>query len=198
MKKLILIILLAFVPSTSVFSYKILYAEQFYKLYHRHFYQYPEDYLENIYYLEEALRSDFANPLNALAIIKNKSDWERYRNLFRMHVSLKLTDLYLGLGSKYDKRNRYFFNAPWQRENIKSLEIAKESYEYAKVYWEEALKWNEKIKHSWVCLEEVQNWEDESFRIREKELDYNAIIDRHLTRLDKVLDEFLKMDSSTY
>ena len=100
MKKIILIFILAAVPSTSVFSYKILYAEQFYKLYHRHFYQYPEDYLENIYYLEEALRSDFANPLNALAIIKNKSDWERYRNPFRMHVSLKLPDLYIGPGSK--------------------------------------------------------------------------------------------------
>ncbi len=85
-----------FVITDSVHSYKILYAEQFYKLYHAHFYQYPEDYLENIYWLEQSLQSDFANPLNALAKIENKTQWRRYMNLFRMHVSLKLTELYLG------------------------------------------------------------------------------------------------------
>ena len=185
-------------PSGSVFAYKLLYAEQFYKLYHRHFYQYPEDYLENIYYLEQALRSDFSNPLNAMAVIRNKTEWERYRNLFRMHVSIKLTELYIGLGSKYDMMNAYFYNAPWQRENIESLKIARQSYEYARIYWNEALKWNMEIKKSWICLEEIQNWEDESFRINEKKLDYDSIINRHILRLDNVMKEFMEMDADTY
>jgi hypothetical protein len=42
---------------------RLLFAEQYYKLYHRHFYQYPDDAEENIYYLEQALNSDFVNPL---------------------------------------------------------------------------------------------------------------------------------------
>jgi len=196
--KIFFIFLLLILPFGSLYSYKILYAEQFYKLYHRHFYQYPEDYLENIYYLERALRSDFCNPLNALAVIKNKEEWARYRNLFRMHVSLKLVESYLGLGSKYDKMHAYFYNAPWQRENIRSLEIARESYEYAKVYWAEVLKWNAQVKKSWVCFEEIQAWEDESYRIREGLLDYNAIINRHLARVDRVLNDFRNMDENTY
>ena len=189
---------LLILPLGPLYSYKILYAEQFYKLYHRHFYHYPEDYLENIYYLERALKSDFCNPLNALAVINTKEEWARYRNLFKMHVSLKLVESYLGLGSKFDKMNAYFYNAPWQRENIRSLEIAREHYEFAKVYWAETLKWNALVKKSWTCLEEIQAWEDESYRIREKLLDYNVIINKHITRVDRVLNEFRNMDENTY
>jgi hypothetical protein len=60
------------------YSYKILYAEQFYRLFHLHYYQYPERTAENISYLERALRSDFANPLYALARIPDAKHWERY------------------------------------------------------------------------------------------------------------------------
>lgn len=179
-------------------SYKILYAEQFYRLYHAHFYQYPEDYLENIYWLEQSLRSDFANPLNALARIDNKTEWRRYMNLFRMHVSLKLTELYLGLGSKYDKMDAYFYNYPWKRENLKSLQTAEESYRFARVYWNEAVKWQKKLEKSWTVLEDIQKWEDEAFRIEEKTLDYDDIIDSHLKRLQSVRDKFLNMDNTEY
>ena len=187
-----------FVVTDSGRSYKILYAEQFYKLYHAHFYQYPEDYLENIYYLEQSMRSDFANPLNALARIENKKEWRRYMNLFRMHVSLKLTELYLGLGSKYDKMNAYFHNYPWKRENLKSLDVAEESYEFARVYWKETLKWQGKVEKSWTVLEEIQKWEDEAYRIEEKSLDYDDIIDSHLERLRAVREKFQAMDENTY
>ena len=194
----LLIIFNFLIITDSAESYKILYAEQFYRLYHAHFYQYPEDYLENIYWLEQSLRSDFANPLNALAKIDNKNEWKRYMNLFRMHASLKLTELYLGLGSKYDKMDAYFYNYPWKRENLKSLEIAEESYSFARVYWNEAVKWQKKVEKSWTVLEEIQKWEDEAFRIEEKTLDYDDIIDAQLERLQKVKDEFLKMDENTY
>lgn len=196
--KFIFLLLLIAVSTTNISAYKILYAEQYYRLFHLHLYQYPEDYLENIYYLEQALKADFCNPLNALAVIENKKDWERYKNLFRMHTNLLITKLYLGLGSKYDKRHAYFYNAPWQQRTLKSLEIARQTYEYAKVYWEETLKWNEKIGQSWVVLEEVQKWEDESYRIREGLLDYNVIIDKQLARVESVTKAFREMDENTY
>ena len=191
-------IILLFIQADNAYSYKILYAEQYYRLYHRHFYQYPNDYLENIHYLEQALRSDFANPLNALSIIKNEQEWERYRNLFRMHVSLKLAELYIGLAGKYDRMEAYFYNAPWKRENLKSLAIAEESYEFARVYWNEAVKWSCEVPFSWTCLEDIQNWEDEAYRIRENKLDYDYIIDRHLTRLAGIKQYFTDMDENTY
>ena len=186
------------IVTDSAESYKILYAEQFYRLYHAHFYQYPEDYLENIYWLEQSLKSDFANPLNALARIDNKTEWRRYMNLFRMHASLKLTELYLGLGSKYDKMDAYFYNYPWKRENLESINIAEESYNFARIYWEEAVKWQKKIEKSWTVLEEVQKWEDEAFRIEAKTLDYDDIIDSHLERLQAVREKFQEMDENTY
>lgn len=196
---LLLLIAVLFVFATiPLYAYKILYAEQYYRLYNIHLYQYPEDYLENIYYLEQALKADFCNPLNALAVIENKKDWERYKNLFRVHTNLQLTRLYLGLGSKYDKRHAYFYNAPWQQRTLKSLEIARQTYEYAKIYWKEALKWNEKIEQSWVILEEVQKWEDESYRIREGLLDYNVIIDKQLARVESVTKAFREMNENTY
>ncbi len=194
----VIILPVLFIYTDKAYSYKILYAEQFYRLYHSHFYQYPEDYLENIYYLEQALRSDFANPLNALARIENKTEWKRYMNLFRMHVSLKLTELYLGLGSKYDKMEAYFYNYPWKRENLKSLDIAEESYRFARVYWNETLKWQKTVEKSWTVLEEIQKWEDESFRIEEKKLDYDDIIDSHLERLQSVREKFKSMDNTAY
>jgi hypothetical protein len=179
-------------------SYKILYAEQFYRLFHYNFYQYPEDLQENIFYLEEALKADFCNPLNALAKIENRQEWERYRNLFKMHVNVKLVELYLRLGSKYDKQVAYFFNEPWKEENIKSLEKAERIYNMAFYYWDEAKRWASRIGHSYVTLEEIQYWEDQNYRIWQGELDYSGIIQSHLDRLREVKQTFEEMDENTY
>ncbi|MBN1698536.1 MAG: hypothetical protein JW881_13560 [Spirochaetales bacterium] len=181
------------------YSYRILYAEQYYRLYHIHFYQYPDDCLENINYLEHALAADFCNPLYALARIENKQEWERYRCLFKMHVNLKLTQLYLTLASGYDKRIAYFYNAPWKEQNLKSLAIAEKLYRTAITYWNEARQWSSRLTRIFrYNLEEIQNWEDEHYRIQTKELDYDDIIQSHLKRLAAVRSRFEHMDDSTY
>lgn len=191
-----LFLLLLTVPA--LYSYNILYAEQYYRLYHDQLHRYPEDTLENIYYLERALHADFCNPLNALAVIEDKQEWRRYRHLFRVHVNVKLVELYLTLGSKYDKMNAYFYNYPWKAENLKSLEKAERIYKMAFYYWEEAIKWSKRIPPSYINLEEIQNWEDENYRIQTGELDYRDIINSHLDRLQEVRRAFEEMDESTY
>lgn len=198
MKRLLFAFFFVSVSLSSLQAYNVLYAEQFYRLYHDHFHRYPEDSLENIFYLEKALGSDFANPLNALAVIENPKEWERYRYLFYMHVNLKLTELYLSLGAKYDKRHAYFYNYPWKQENLKSLDKAERIYSMARYYWNEALGWSKKIPPSFITLEEIQYWEDENYRIRTKDLDYGMIIDSQLERLESVRSDFLEMDESTY
>jgi len=190
--------LLLIISSSGLYSYNVLYAEQYYRLYHDHFHRYPEDTLENIFYLEQALKSDFCNPLNALAEIENETEWERYRHLFYMHVNLKLTELYLTLGSKYDKMEAYFYNYPWKDENLKSLEKAERIYNMSSYYWDEAVSWSKKIRFSFHCIEDIQFWEDENYRIRSGDLNYDRIIDSHLTRLNNVRQKFLEMDDSTY
>jgi hypothetical protein len=179
-------------------AYRILYAEQYYRLYHLHFTQYPDDTMENIYYLEEALKADFANPLYALARIENKQEWARYRSLFVMHLRLRLVDLYLTLGSKYDKMVAYFYNAPWREENLQSLDTAEEVYRTALLYWHQAAEEARKIPRFARQLEEIQYWEDERQRIQDGELDYQDIIGAHLARLQRVREEFLRMDADTY
>ncbi len=61
-------------------AWRILYAEQYYKLYSLPLHQYPDNTMENISYLELALKADFCNPLYALARIDNPREWERYRD----------------------------------------------------------------------------------------------------------------------
>ncbi|TFG64171.1 MAG: hypothetical protein E4H36_03715 [Spirochaetales bacterium] len=194
----LLLVLVTVFSSAQAWAYKILYAEQYYRLYHKHLYQYPEDISEAIYYLELALKADFANPLNALAVIGTRVEWERYRQLFKVHVNLKLTENYLKLGSKYDKMYAYFFNKPWKETNLKSLEKAERIYNMAYYYWTEARGTAESIAPSYIHLDEIQFWEDELFRMKNGDLDYEEIIDAQLSRLKKVRALFEAMDDTTY
>lgn len=189
------------IPLGSIWAYKITFAEQFYKLYHQHFYYYPEDSAENLYYLNMALHSDFANPLNALAVIDDEKEWEKYRYLFYMHVNLRIVDTYIKLASKYDKFEAKFFNYPWKYVNLESLEQAESFYNQALYYWTKAKEWSEQaseIRFRWMYLEEISYWEDENARIQEGDLDYREIIEHHLERLAEVRQAFEQMDESTY
>ncbi len=199
MKKALSLALLLLVPLSSASGWRILYKEQYYKLYHEQLHHYPEDTTESMYYLEQAVKADFANPLYALARINNPTDWERYRNLFMMHVNLKLVSLTLTLGAKFDKMVAYFYNAPWKAQNLDSLKTAENVYNSAYGYWNEAKSWSDK---AWslrgVHLEQIQDWEDENARIVNGDLDYAAVISEQLARLARVRDAFQKMDQSTY
>lgn len=181
--------------------YYVQYKEQYYRLYHLHYIQYPDDTMENIYWLEKALKADFANPLYALALIENEVQWEKYRYLFMMHANLKLIEQYLLLGSKWDKRVAYFYNAPWKEQNLESLKTAETSYRAALVYWKDAKDWADKAldkKFRFINLERVQAWEDEAARIEEDSLNYERIIGRELDRLQKVREKFEAMNENTY
>jgi len=182
-------------------AWKIQYAEQFYELYHQHMYRYPEDGAENIWYLSMALRSPFANPLNALAVIENEIEWEKYRNLFVMHTYLKLVDEYLSMAAKYDKFNAYFFNYPWKSANLDSMRTAEQYYKLALECWELALSYSDVVREPrfrWIHLDEITFWEDEAYRIETGDLDYRDIIESHLARLDRTQREFENMDYETY
>lgn len=183
----------------SVSAYPVYFKEQFYKLYHTHYIQYPDDTIENIYWLEQAQKADFCNPLYALAEIADERHWERYRYLFNMHVELKMIEQHLRLGSKFDKQVAYFFNAPWKRENLESLAVAETAYKAAAAYWKTAKEWAAKANAiRWMHLSDVQFWEDEAYRIAEGELDYGRIIERELARLANVRAAFEAMDEAGY
>jgi hypothetical protein len=182
-------------------AYYVQYKEQYYRLYHLHYIQYPDDIMENIYWLEQAMKADFANPLYALALIENETQWEKYRYLFNMHVNLKLIEQYLFLGNKWNKRRAYFYNAPWREQNLESLETAETCYRTALYYWGEAQGWAEKAldgRFRFINLQKVQFWEDEAGRMENGELDYERIISRELALLQQVREQFQAMDEHTY
>ncbi|GHV21622.1 hypothetical protein FACS189494_07260 [Spirochaetia bacterium] len=187
-------------------AYLVRYKEQYYKLYHLHLIQYPDDTMENIYWLEKALAADFCNPLYANALIENEVQWEKYRYLFMMHINLKLIEQYIFLGNKWNKRNAYFYNAPWKEQNLDSLKTAETCYRTALYYWQNAKgqgakDWAAKLddkRFRFMNLKRVQNWEDEAFRIGEGSLDYEKILKRELTLLQSVRERFEAMDRNTY
>lgn len=196
--RLLLVVVFVAVSGTS-FAYRLIYKEQLYELNHQQLYMRPEDYAENIIWLEMALRADFANPLYALAEITTEREWEYYRDLFWMHLNLHLVNQYLGWASDYMKFDAYFYNAPWKEDNLASLERVDALFSYAKYYWEQAVEWSDQAaSFSWLYLEEIQGWEDQSYRIQTGDLDYGAIIGRHEERLAEVRAEFEQMDETTY
>jgi hypothetical protein len=177
-------------------AYYVTYKEQYYRLYHLHYIQYPDDSMENIYWLEQAMKADFCNPLYALALIENETQWEKYRYLFNMHINLKLIEQYLFLGNKWNKRNAYFYNAPWKNQNLESLETAETCYRTALYYWDAAVEWAEKVREKrfyFMNLERVQFWEDEALRIENGQLNYKKTINRELASLQKVREQFQAM-----
>ena len=183
------------------FGYRVLYAEQLYELYHLHLHQYPDYTMENIVWLQQALKADFANPLNALAVVETQEEWSYYRSLFRMHVNVLLAQLHMTLGSKFDKRRAYFFNASWAWANLESLEHAADAYETARAYWVEALHWSDEagqLRRPGLDLPRIQNWADQNYLIETGEFDYDEIIDENLERLREVRQAFLEMDETTY
>ena len=199
MKRLVALAILLFLLFAPLAGYPVYFKEQYYRLYHLHYIQYPDDTIENIYWLELARDADFCNPLYALARIPDQRHWEKYRYLMNMHIELKLIEQHLYLGAKFDKQVAYFYNAPWKRENLESLAIAETAYRAALAYWNTARDWALKAEAiRWLELPEVQNWADDAFRIAGGELDYAHIIERQLERLARVRADFEAMDANSY
>jgi hypothetical protein len=198
-RRLVPVLIFLLCSAIGAAAYPVYYKEQFYRLYHIHYIEYPDDAIENIYWLERAKKADFCNPLYALAKIEDKRHWERYRYLLDMHLDLKLIEQHLALGSKFDKRVAYFFNAPWKDQNLASLMTAETAYKTALGYWDDAKDLAKKAMNMrWVMLDDAEDWTGEAFRIDQGELDYAQIIGNQLTRLHKVRADFEKMDASTY
>ena len=190
-KFLIMILLLAVTGIQSVSAYMVKYKEDWYRLYHVHYQQYPDDCIENIYWLEKAAQADFCNPLYADAKIETEKQWEKYRYLFQ----------HLRLGRTYDKKALYFYDAPWKDEYLRNVEKALTCYNAGLYYWKEAQLWAEKAnarEYTFLFITELQNWEDERERIKTGSLDYDKMLRREISRLENIRDELIAMDAKSY
>ena len=191
-KLLVLFIAISFFKSSAADAYMVKYKEDYYKLYHITYKQNPNACIENIYWLEKAVRADFCNPLYAKAKITNENEYEKYRYLFMMHLNLKLIEQHIRLGRNYDKKAFYFYDCPWKDEYLSNLKKTKAAYEAGYYYWQEACLWAEKAnigKFKFLIIQELQNWEDERERIYTGELNYRTTLDRELKRVNSIIAE---------
>ncbi|MCL2190457.1 MAG: hypothetical protein FWB79_00525 [Treponema sp.] len=177
-------------------AYTVTFKEQFYRLFHMHLTRDPDNFIENIFWLERALAADFANPLHALALIETEIQWELYRYLFMMHLNVKMVEQYLFLGNMWNKRRAFFFNAPWRDQNLESLEIAEKTFRAAMYYWEAAQRWAALARDRrfrFVELPRVQFWVDSAYRIETGDLNYGRTIRRELANIQRVREQFRAM-----
>ena len=190
--KIIFSVFIFTLPLSSASAYMVKYKEDWYNLYHVQYQQTTDDCIENIYWLEKAAQADFCNPQFVDFKIENEKQWEKYRNLFQMHINLKLIEQHLRLGRIYDKKTICFYDSPWKEEYQRNLEKALSCYKSGLYYWQEAKVWYEKANASsfnFIFITARQEWEDERERIFSGELDYEKMLNREISRVEKNIQE---------
>jgi hypothetical protein len=183
-------------PAAQAGARPLYYAEEFY-LYVMNLYQENPSLTRNIRFMQWALKAPFTNQVNSLATITNVAEFRRYKSIFRMHVNLLIIDSYLQLARRFDKEHVYFFHAYWYAEELKeSFTIARYLYEICYNYWDEAVKHAREADQEPARLDR-EDWEEELYLIRSGELDYRAIVDKHLERLDErmqIVEQYLETE----
>jgi hypothetical protein len=86
------------------------------------------------------------------------------------------------IGSKYDKRQLYFYNLDFADDLEKSFQIAESFYKQALPYWEKA-KGYALIAHRYPFEINLPTIETKRFSIAKGELDFQKIIGNHLRKL---------------
>lgn len=198
-KILIFSVLFFSICLSNTFAYMVKYKEDWYKLYHIHYQQYPDDCIENIYWLEKAVEADFCNPQFLDFKVTNEKEWEKYRYLFQMHINLKLIEQHLRLGRIYDKKCIYFYDSPWKDEYLNNLKKTLSCYQAGLYYWQEAKLWAEKANatsFNFLFITAKQNWEDERERIKNGDLDYEKMLQREISRVEKNIKELEEMNKT--
>ena len=190
--KIFLVLALFFAINSSVFGNTVTYKEEWYSLYRETYQQNSDEILQNMYYLEQSAKADFCNPQFALAKIENETQWEKYRYLFMMNVNLKLIEQHMRMARLFDKKKIYFYDVQYREEYLRNLEKAKVYYTACYAYWEEAKIWADKAnmgKFNFMYLTDVQKWEDDKSRIVNGKLNYQKILDREISRINKNIEE---------
>ena len=170
------------------------YLEDYYQLYGMKQYYNENSLRMNIARLKAALNSRFRHPSQALVKVETSREYYKYRNLMYMHINLLIMRNYLKIATRYDKQKLYFYNMDYAKEISESLDIAESIYREAIPYWEKAKKHADTASTVKITTD-LGNMETERYRIIHGELDFQKIIDDHLSRLNKKknrLDEYMQ------
>ncbi len=163
----------------------IYYAEDFYLLYAKRCYYGEEEINLNIVFMQGALKSPYRPAYDSLVPIHSEIEHEKYRNLLKMHMNIRILQDYLTLGRLYDMQTIYFYHADFKDDLIQSLQRAEYYYLIAQDYWIEVKKYAVDA----YTMREVQinldNLEDEMRLIVQRDVDwqYDRILNIHLAKV---------------
>lgn len=160
--------------------------EDFYNLHGLPHHYKAADIKESIYFLELALNQKFRHPRNALCQIDNKASYHKYRLLMHMQINYLIMRMYLRLGSLYDKRHLYFHDLDFADDLEVSFMIARTYYKHALGYWQKARVLSARAAEHPVELN-IPQIESRRFEINNGKLNFDRIINRHLTRVESKL-----------
>lgn len=169
------------------------YVEDYYLLYSMKQHYNENSLRKNITRLELALQCKFRHPSEALIKIETEKEYLKYRRLLFMHINLLIMRNYLKIATRYDKQKIYFYNLEFSKEIRESLDIAEKYYRKAIPFWKRAKKLAADASRIKITTD-LGKMESERFRIITKDLNYDRIINRHLTKLSRKknrLDNYL-------
>ena len=171
--------------------------EDFYGLYSLDMTYDVHDLKEGIYFLHQALSHKFRHPSDALCKITNPNEYHKYRLLMFMHINQLIMRLFLRLGAQYDKSELYFYDLDFTDGLERSFLIAQSYYKQAIPFWKKTIYYAKKA-HAYPFELDLPTIESNRFQIINKELNFNQIIYRHLSRIQKklkVTKKFLDKES---
>lgn len=170
--------------------------EDYYELYGLKLHYNENELRKDIYFLKIGLEQRFRHPNNALCRIKDEKTYYKYRLLVTMHLNLQIMRSYMRIASQYDKRHVYFQNLDFAHDLKKSFNLAEGFYKEAIPYWKKAEGYAKKADE---IKEEVDlgTIESERFEIATGKLNFEKIINDHLSRLEKKqkqVEEYLQQN----
>jgi len=172
------------------------YLEDFYLLYGMKLYYNENSLRKNIEMLKTGLNCKFRHPSQALVNIDTEDEYLKYRKLMFMHINIMIMRNYLKIGVRYDKRSIKFHDVSFAEDINESLNIAKKRYQEALPYWVEAKRYAEEASQIKLTTK-LSNIESERYRIITGDLDFNKIINNHISRVDKKLEQLKNFVATT-
>ena len=190
MKKLLfLLIILALVLPESLLARRLIYKEEFYRIYYLPQKYVNDDLTRTIHWLSWARVSPFAPPIQALKPHEDEQDYLKYKALINMHIDYLLTKNTAYLAARFDKHRPVYFNKPYAEDILKSLDIAEYLYNQAEIYWERTLKQFFEVRKM-EGRSELDFLEDLVEEIRIKEVDWKSTLARKKAHLEKTRKYF--------
>jgi len=148
------------------------------------------DYRRNIYWLQFALKMDFAPPIQALTICNTPEKYAKYQHLLKMHLNYLMAKNSVYLAARFDKHEPVWFNKPYRTDILKSLEFARYYYESAINYWQEVLKYKEEAEVYQAARIELDFLEDMVHKINTDQVNYQRVAQRQLKKLAETRNYF--------